>query len=144
MCLSGTSSPLTRTPARAGALLFLSLFSLSCAKSPPPFRATPCVTLVALEVSAPESVHSSLRSFSFRDVSYDLLFNHATGSKYSFATNFHLHVSSLWACLVPQTMRSFSLVYRIVYTFLFLHHRLVLHQPKVVARELKGFQDLEF
>ena len=101
MCLSGTSSPLIRTPARAEALPFLSLFFSLVRKVFATLSRNPRVTLVTFEVSAP--VHSFLRSFSFRDVSYDLLFNHATGSKYSFATNFHLHVSSPWVYLVPQT-----------------------------------------
>lgn len=81
-------------------------FSLSLSRTQSLRRTTlprnPRVTFVSLEVSALESVHSSLRSFSFRGVSYDLLSNHATGSKYSFATNFHLHVSSPLACPVPQ------------------------------------------
>jgi len=88
--------PLTCTPAHAGALLFL-FFSLSRAKPlvhRHPSAQPPRNSRSVLEVSALESVHSSLRSFSFRGVSYDFLSNHATGSKYSFATNFHLHVSS--------------------------------------------------
>lgn len=54
-------------------------------------RATPAWLL--------ESVHSSLCSFSFRGISYGLLSNPATGSKYSFATNFHLHVFSPFGSL---------------------------------------------
>ena len=141
MCLSGTSSPLIRTPARAEALPFLSLFFSLLRKVSATLSRNPRVQLsrCALEVSAPESVHSSLRSFSFRDVSYDLLFNRATGSKYSFATNFHLHVSSPWG-LPSSANHAFFFPLTPYRLHLFIPSpRAVVLRPKVVARELKGF-----
>lgn len=122
MCLSGTSSLLTRTPARYRIIFSRSLhlsFSRRTSLTQP--RATPAWLS--------ESVHSSLCSFSFHGISYGLLSNHAASSKYSFATNFHLHVFSPFGSLTLLRARpsSFSRFRR-------------KYEQGVNAAKLKGFR----